>query len=67
MYSSDMSCFSNGISMRERQTNWKNLKKLFEYNKIPLDEEIVNKIINQAPNAAFEFLCLIYKYLTKKE
>ena len=62
-----MRSFSTGLSMEERMTNWAYLKKVFEYNKIPLTQEIIMKVINQAPNSAFDLLCGLYKFLTKRE
>jgi uncharacterized OsmC-like protein len=62
-----MASFSCGLSMKERQSNWENLKNIFVINKIPIEDETIQKVINQAPNAAFEYLCSIYKFLTKKE
>ena len=44
--------------MDERKTNCSHLKKLFAYNKIPFSDD---------PNAAFELLIGIYKYVTNKE
>ena len=64
----EMRGFSTGTSMEEKETNWNYLKKIFKkYNQIPLADEIVMKVICQAPNAAFEFLCILFKFLTKKE
>ena len=63
-----MSSFSTGLSDREKRTNWDYLKRIFtNYSSIPLKEDSIDKIINMAPNAAFDFLCVIYKFLTKKE
>lgn len=53
--------------MEERSANWKHLKRFFELNKIPLGDDLIAKILNQAPNAGFQLLCGIYKFLTKKE
>lgn len=63
----DMRMFNTGLSMEERQSNWKHLKKLFEYNKIPIGDDVIQKVINQAPNSAFELLLGLYKFLTKRE
>lgn len=64
----EMSCFSTGISEAEKKSNWNYLKRIFQsYDSIPLKEETIEKIINMAPNAGFDFLLTIYKFLTKKE
>jgi len=63
-----MTSFSTGISEDEKRTNWSYLKRVFNnYDSIPLKDETIDKIINMAPNAAFDFLLVIYKFLTKKE
>ena len=63
-----MTGFSTGISQDEKKTNWSYLQRIFKgYDSIPLKEDVIEKIINMAPNAAFEFLLTIYKYLTKKD
>ncbi len=63
-----MTSFTTGISEDEKRTNWAYLKRtLANFNSIPLKEEVIEKIINMAPNAAFDFLLQIYKFLTKKE
>lgn len=60
--------FTTGQSYEEKLTNWKYLQRIFkQYETIPLKDELVLRILNQAPNAAFEFLCIIFKYFTKKE
>lgn len=63
-----MTSFSTGISEDEKRTNWSYLKRVYaNYDSIPLKDDIIDKIINMAPNAAFDFLLLIYKFVTKKE
>lgn len=66
-YLFDVKAFNTGMSMEERKSNWDYLKIVCEKNKIPLNDDVIQRIINQAPNAAFEFLLNLYKYLTKKE
>ena len=63
----DIRSFSTGLSMDERKANWSHLKKLFDYNKIPFSDDLIPRVYNQAPNAAFELLIGIYKYVTNKE
>jgi hypothetical protein len=64
----DMKSFSSGLSMEEKQSNWHYIKKLFgKFDQLQLKDDLIQKIINQAPNAGFEFLCILYKYLTKKD
>jgi hypothetical protein len=66
-YTFDMKSFNTGMSMKERKSNWDYLKIVFEKNKIPIEDEIIQRVINQAPNSAFDLLLGIYKFLTKKE
>lgn len=63
----DMRSFNTGLSIDERKSNWTHLKRLFEHNKIPFDDEMIQRVAYQAPNSAFELLLGIYKLLTKKE
>ena len=53
--------------MDERRANWGHLKKLFDHNKIPFEEETIQRVMHQAPNSAFELLIGVYKFLTKRE
>jgi hypothetical protein len=63
-----MRSFSTASSYKEKQTNWEYLKKLFKkFNQLALNDDVINQIINEAPNAAFDFLCVLFKFLTKKE
>jgi hypothetical protein len=63
-----MTSFSTGISEDEKRTNWAYIKRVFaNYDSILLKDEVIQKIINMAPNASFDYLLLIYKFLTKKE
>lgn len=67
-YRVNMQEFSNGSSYSERSTNWKHITNILtKYYQMPISPEIPSKIINFAPNAAFEFLLVLYKFLTKKE
>jgi hypothetical protein len=64
----DMRSFSTGTSLEEKQTNWALIKRLLhKFDKFPLTDEVINDIIIQTPNAGFEFLCNLYRLLTKKE
>lgn len=66
-YRVNMQEFSNGISFAERTTNWKHITDILtkKYH-IPFPPDLPDKVKCQAPNAALEFLCLLYKSLTKK-
>ena len=66
-YRVNMQEFSNGISFAERTTNWKHITDILtkKYH-IPFPPDLPDKVKCQAPNAALEFLCLLYKALTKK-
>ena len=58
--------FSNGSGFIERTTNWNHLQKILKkFYQFPLSTDTCERIINKAPNAAFEFLCVLYKQLTK--
>ncbi len=63
-----MRSFSTGSSLEDKQTNWGLIKRVLrKYEKFPMTDEIINDIIIQTANAAFDFLCDIYKFFTKKE
>ena len=59
--------FSNGISYSERTTNWKHITDILtrKYH-MQYPPDLPDKIKCYAPNAALEFLCLLYKFLTRK-
>ena len=66
-YRVNMHQFSNGISFSERTTNWNHITEILTkkyHMTYPLD--LPEKVKCQAPNAALEFLVLLYKFLTRK-
>jgi hypothetical protein len=64
----EMRSFSTGTSLEEKQTNWDLIKRILrKIEKFPLTDQIINDVIIQAPNAAYDFICDIYRFLTKKE
>ena len=67
-YRVSMQEFGTGSSLRERQSNWAHLKDILtrKYN-MPLPNDLPDKIVNKSPNAAFEFLIMLYKFLTKRK
>ena len=66
-YRVNMQEFSNGISYSERTTNWKHITDILtrKYH-MQYPPDLPDKIKCYAPNAALEFLCLLYKFLTRK-
>ena len=66
-YRVNMQEFSNGISFSERTTNWKHITDILtrKYH-MSYPPDLPDKVKCQAPNAALEFLCLLYKFLTRK-
>ena len=66
-YRVNMQEFSNGISFSERTTNWKHITDILtrKYH-MSFPPDLPDKVKCQAPNAALEFLCLLYKFLTRK-
>ena len=66
-YRVNMQEFSNGISFSERTTNWKHITDILtrKYH-MQFPPDLPDKVKCQAPNAALEFLCLLYKFLTRK-
>ena len=66
-YRVNMQEFSNGISFSERTTNWKHITDILtrKYH-MSYPQDLPDKVKCQAPNAALEFLCLLYKFLTRK-
>jgi len=66
-YRVNMQEFSNGISFTERTTNWKHITDILtkKYH-MQYPPDLPDKVKCQAPNAALEFLCLLYKFLTRK-
>lgn len=68
VYKVNMQEFSNGNSFEERTTNWNHICKILsKYYQFPISSEIPAQIINKAPNAAFKFLTMLYKFLTKRD
>jgi hypothetical protein len=69
----DMHSFESKLSMEEKDTNWNYIKKVCKkFPQIPLKEDMLNDVIidkikNQAPNVAYDFLLNIYRALNKKE
>ena len=55
--------------MECKKTNWSLIKFLFKEKtcKTPIKEELIERVINQAPNAAYEYLILLYKTIQNKE
>ena len=66
-YRVNMQQFSNGSSFSERTTNWRYLTDILtKFYKIPFTFEHAERILNGAPNAASDFLLILYKTLTKR-
>ena len=66
-YRVNMQEFSNGISFSERTTNWMHITDILTRKyKMQFPPDLPDKVKCQAPNAALEFLCLLYKFLTRK-
>jgi len=66
----NMSSFATGLSMECKRTNWSLIKRLFTKEKTyktPIKDDLIEKIINQAPNAAYEYLIMLYKVIQNKE
>lgn len=67
-YKLDIRKFNTGNNEENRNSNWVQLKKLTKlYSEMPLNDEIIDRLNNKAPNQAFETLIALYKYLVKKE
>ena len=67
VYRVNMKEFSNGNSFKERETNWKHLIDILNRKyQMSFPRDLPSKIMNFAPNAAFEFLLMLYTFLTKK-
>ena len=66
-YRVNMKEFSNGISFSERTSNWKHITEILtkKYH-MTYPPDLPDKVKCQAPNAALEFLILLYKFLTRK-
>ena len=66
-YRVNMQEFSNGISFSERTTNWKHITDILtrKYH-MSFPPDLPDKVKCMAPNAALEFLILLYKFLTRK-
>ena len=66
-YRVNMQEFSNGISFSERSSNWKHITEILtkKYH-MTFPQDLPEKVKCQAPNAALEFLVLLYKFLTRK-
>ena len=66
-YRVNMHQFSNGISFSERTTNWQHITEILtkKYH-MTYPPDLPEKVKCQAPNAALEFLVLLYKFLTRK-
>ena len=66
-YRVNMHQFSNGISFSERTTNWEHITEILtkKYH-MTYPPDLPEKVKCQAPNAALEFLVLLYKFLTRK-
>ena len=63
-----MASFSTGSSMDNKDTNWNFIKKLFpKTSKIHVDDNLINRVKNEVPNAAFEYLIRLYKKINNKE
>lgn len=63
-----MSSFNTGMSMENKRTNWDLIKKLFKRStKVPIKDELIDRVINQAPNAAYEYITTLYKNIQGKE
>ena len=67
VYRVNMQEFNNGNSFKERETNWKHLVDILNRKyQMTFPRDLPSRIINFAPNAAFEFLLMLYTFLTKK-
>ncbi len=67
VYRVNMKEFNNGNSYKERESNWAHLMDILTRKyQMQFPSDLPSKIINFAPNAAFEFLCMLYTFLTKK-
>ena len=66
-YRVNMQEFSNGNCFSERSTNWKHITDILtkKYH-MSFPPDLPDKVKNYCPNAALEFLCLLYKFLTRK-
>ena len=66
-YGVNMRMFNTGNSIENKKSNWANIKKLLKANKtLPFDNDIIDKIMNKAPNVAFDTLVALYKVLVNK-
>ena len=66
-YRVNMQEFSNGISFSERTSNWKHITEILtkKYH-MTYPPDLPDKVKCLAPNAAMDFLVLLYKFLTRK-
>ena len=59
--------FNNGTEVRLKLSNWEHLERMFGKLNIPLGKKYWEPVLHNAPNAAIEYLKLVYMFLTKKE
>ena len=71
----NMRQFNTGNSMENKKSNWENIRKICKKKddqRKPIyaglfTENVIDKVINKAPNAAFNLLLDLYKILTSKK
>ena len=62
-----MHSFDNGTDLRRKLSNWEHLERMFSKLNIPLGKKHWETVLHYAPDAAVEYLKLVYSFLTNKE
>jgi hypothetical protein len=59
--------FDNGLKKDKRRDNWEQIARLLAKKDFTLTANEYEPLFNQAPDAAYKFLCRLYEFLTKKQ
>ncbi|OMJ85152.1 hypothetical protein SteCoe_13620 [Stentor coeruleus] len=62
-----MHSFDNSSELQRKLSNWEHLERMFTKLSIPLGKKYWEPVMHNAPDAAIEYIKMVYSFLTKRQ